>query len=225
LITACPPYNVPKAIKIPEPKITQNGTLNSLKNPPANKEAVIIPMAFWVSFIPWERETAEAEKIWPKRKNWEILKGGSFEKKILISQEKTKIKKMATKNPIIGAKIIPLAILIKPLVLKAEIPTETRAAPNNPPTKEWVTEIGMPNLVDRTTQITAPIRAKIKSGWEITSGKTIPLPMVLATSVVIKAPERLKTAAKKIALLKERARVEIVVAIELAQSFAPFQKS
>lgn len=132
---------------------------------------------------------------------------------------------MATKNPITGAKIIPLAILINPWVFKAEKPTETKTTPIKPPIKEWVTEIGIPNLVEKATQIIAPRRAKIKRGWEIISGETIPLPMVLATSVVMKAPKRLKKAAKMTAFLKERVLVETVVAMELAQSLAPFQKS
>lgn len=112
---------------------------------------------------------------------------------------------MATRKPMMGAKIIPMTTFIKPEPTKAKIPTETKVAPIKPPTKEWVTEIGMPNLVERDTQMIAPIRAKIKSCWEISSGETMPLPMVLATSVVINAPRRLKLAAKKIALLKERA--------------------
>jgi hypothetical protein len=58
----------------------------------------------------------------------------------------------------------------------------------------------------------------------IISDITIPLPIVLATSVVIKAPKRLKTAARAIAFLKERARVDTLGAITLAASLAPFQK-
>jgi len=45
--------------------------------------------------------------------------------------------------------------------------------------------------------------------------------MVLATSVVIKAPITLKNAAKKIALEGDKTRLETVVAMELAQSLAP----
>lgn len=83
----------------------------------------------------------------------------------------------------------------------------------------------MPDLVEIITQIIAPIKAEIKSSWEIISIFTIPFPMVLATSVEKKAPKILKKAANINACLKERALVEIVVAMELAASLAPFQKS
>lgn len=87
-----------------------------------------------------------------------------------MNQEKPKIKKIARKNPSIGAKIIPAATLMSPLLTMAEIPTETKAAPMSPPIKEWVTEIGMPYFVEKIVQIIAPIKAKIKRDWEVISG-------------------------------------------------------
>ena len=51
---------------------------------------------------------------------------------------------------------------------------------------------------------------------------TMPLPMVVATLVEIKAPTRFSTAAIITALRIESARVEIQVAIALAESLKPF---
>jgi hypothetical protein len=53
----------------------------------------------------------------------------------------------------------------------------------------------------------------------------IPLPTVVATAVVTKAPARFATAATKTAVRGESARVETEVATALAVSWNPFVKS
>ena len=59
----------------------------------------------------------------------------------------------------------------------------------------------------------------------ITSGSTIPLAMVAATLNEMNAPTKLRTAAMATAARGESARVETLVAIELAVSWKPFVKS
>jgi hypothetical protein len=82
--------------------------------------------------------------------------------KALISQDIISIKIIAKENPTMGANIMPIIIFTKPEVIKAEVPAEIIAGPIRPPIKECVTDTGIPNLVEKATQIIAPIRAKIK---------------------------------------------------------------
>ena len=60
---------------------------------------------------------------------------------------------------------------------------------------------------------------------ETTSGPTMPLPTVWATSVPKKAPTRLSDAAMNTAILGESTLVDTMVAMALAESCAPLVKS
>jgi hypothetical protein len=62
-------------------------------------------------------------------------------------------------------------------------------------------------------------------GRVITSGLTIPLAIVAATSRETNAPRKLRMAAPKTAKRGDIALVEILVAIALAVSWKPFVKS
>jgi len=62
-ITFHPIKNVPIPIANPQAIFTHKGTTKLLINPPESRAAVIMPIAFWVSFIPWVKDTKEAEII------------------------------------------------------------------------------------------------------------------------------------------------------------------
>jgi hypothetical protein len=57
------------------------------------------------------------------------------------------------------------------------------------------------------------------------SGEAIYDPTVLATSLLTKAPQKLRMEQKIIALVGDKTRVEITVAIAPAASFQPLDKS
>ena len=71
----------------------------------------------------------------------------------------------------------------------------------------------------------APTKAAATVVCWITDGSTIPPPIILATAVDIKAPAMFKTAANSTAHPGVRTWVETTVAMALALSCQPFEKS
>ena len=105
------------------------------------------------------------------------------------------------------------------------VPPAAIAEPIIPPISAWLELDGSPKNQVIRFQVIAPTRPAITTSSVITSGSTMPLAIVAATSMETKAPAKLSTAALATAARGLRARVETLVAIELAVSWKPFVKS
>ena len=100
-------------------------------------------------------------------------------------------------------------------------PPAARHAPTRLATREWLTLTGKPRRVADSTQITDAKMAAMTVYSLISSGLTIPLPMVLATAVPVSAPIRLKVAPMATAASGVMTRVETTVAMAFAASLMP----
>ena len=112
----------------------------------------------------------------------------------------------------------PENIFIKPFQLISFGPKPAIAAPTNPPIKAWDELLGIPKYQVKRFQNMAPMRAALKISGVTTSGLMIPLPIVAATAVPLKAPKKFKLAATIMAARGLKALVETEVAIALAVS-------
>jgi len=127
--------------------------------------------------------------------------------------------KKETINPKTGAIMIKMAILKIPAKTIAFIPEQANAAPAKPPTSVCEELDGIPHHHVKRFQIIAADIAAAMVAKLITSGFTIPFPMVVATvSGNIKKAIKLKNAAHQTAANGDNTLVETIVAIELAQS-------
>src|SRR6266550_5081373 len=104
-------------------------------------------------------------------------------------------------------------------------PDWTSAAPISPPNRACDELDGKPSHQVSRFQTIAPTSAARTVFSVARPVSMIPLPTVLATAVVTKAPARFATAATKTAVLGESARVETEVATALAVSWNPLVKS
>ena len=101
------------------------------------------------------------------------------------------------------------------------------APPVMPAISEWDFEQGMPNTQHTTPQAMAPIMAatNARSAAFVSPEKSTIPNIVFATAVEMNVmptrPTKLKTAARAIAALGERQRVETTVAIAFGASVAP----
>src|SRR4051812_26227947 len=80
-------------------------------------------------------------------------------------------------------------------------------APTRPPISAWEELEGMPKYQVTKFQATAARRAARTTDWVTTPGSTMPFPRVAATSVEIRAPRTLATAAIASATVGLSARV------------------
>src|SRR4029077_9225203 len=100
-----------------------------------------------------------------------------------------------------------------------------RAAPTRPPISACDELDGSPSHHVARFQAIAPKRAASTVFVVTSSVSSTPLPTVVATAVVTKAPTRLATDATATASLGGSARVEIDVATAFAVSWKPLVKS
>src|SRR5579875_1831745 len=101
---------------------------------------------------------------------------------------------------------------------------DASAAPTSPPIRACEDEDGKPKYQVPTFQAIAPTSAASTTtspAFPPEGGGMMPDPIVAATFVEISAPTMLKTAAMTSATRGVRARVEIEVAIALAESWNP----
>src|ERR1700716_1052013 len=134
----------------------------------------------------------------------------------------------ATRNPIGGDRTsqvttFPTSLQRTPL----KPPAAAIPAPTRPPTEGWVELLGSPAYQVTRFHTVAPSRAAMMTP---TVGWASSLAIVLETALpkkmtVTRAPTRLKTADIGTAILGERARVEMEVAMALAVSWKPLVKS
>ena len=104
---------------------------------------------------------------------------------------------------------------------RAPRPAWATTAPARPPTRAWLELEGMPKY-----QVIRFQRMAAKSAETTTAGTTywesaMPLAMVMATAVPIRAPPKLRMPAIRMALRAESTPVETTVAMALAVSWKP----
>ena len=104
-------------------------------------------------------------------------------------------------------------------------PCATIADPMTPPMRAWLELDGSPRNHVIRFQVIAPTRPARMMLSVMAAGSTIPLAIVAATLNEMKAPMKLRIAAIATAFRGDSARVETLVAIELAVSWNPFVKS
>src|SRR5512143_3510285 len=97
----------------------------------------------------------------------------------------------------------------------------------SPPMRACDEDDGRPRYQVNRFQKMAPIRAARVRAWHplTISAWTMPFPMVWATLMPMNAPTRLSKAAMSTAVRGESTLVETIVAIALAESWAPLVKS
>src|SRR6266540_1499947 len=94
-----------------------------------------------------------------------------------------------------------------------------------PPIKAWEELVGSPRINVNRFHAIAPIRAAITVVCAMADASTMPPPIILATAVDMNAPAMLSTAAIRTAHPGLRTWVETTVAMALALSCQPFEKS
>src|SRR5690349_7240122 len=104
----------------------------------------------------------------------------------------------------------------------ASKPTAATAEPTTPPIRACEELDGNPNHQVIRFQAIAPIKPAKTIVGVITSASTTSLATVAATLIEMKAPTKLRMAAKAIATCGRAAPVEIEVATTLAVSWNPF---
>jgi len=112
-----------------------------------------------------------------------------------------------------------------PAHLTTSKPFAALAEPTMPPIRAWLELEGRPRYQVIRFQVIAPTSPARTMSSVMTPWSTIPLAIVAATFSETKAPAKLSTAAISTAARGESARVETLVAIELAVSWKPFVKS
>ena len=97
-------------------------------------------------------------------------------------------------------------------------PAAATPAPTIEKMSAWLELEGMPKRQVTRSQAMADRSAAMTRSWVVTVGGTIPLPMVVATAVPVKAPKTLSTPAISTAVPGFRTRVATEVAMALAVS-------
>ena len=112
-------------------------------------------------------------------------------------------------------------IFERPLETTDPKPDLATAAPTIPPTRACDDELGRPRYQVSMFQKMAAMSADATRLLVTKVGSTMPLPMVLATAVVRKAPAKFRVADSRMAWRGERTRVDTTVAMALAASCMP----
>ena len=216
-----PPAAVPSAMAAAHAATTQNGMgkdpPTGTTNPPATRAMVMRPMVFWASLPPWESAMEEAERTW-KILNQRFSLPGAVLRKI---QKVATMVRWPTTKPMMGERRRARPMSFRPAQWKSPNPCLAATAPTMPPMRAWDEEEGSPFHQVRRFQMMAPMSAAMTVSRSIFEGSTMPLPMVVATALLMKAPRKLRLAARKMAHGMLSAPVSTVVAMELAVSWKP----
>src|SRR5262249_23918571 len=142
------------------------------------------------------------------------------------SHETINTSNKASRKPSNGESTMAAVVIPRPLHTIALRPAFIIPAPASPPIKACELLEGIPSHQVSTFQQIAPINAPKITAPSTTSPATIPVPTVCATwSPKNKNAMKLKNAAQITATCGRSTRVETTVAIELAASCRPFNKS
>src|ERR1019366_2778912 len=182
----------------------------------------MMPMLFCASLVPCPRLYPAAETSCRRRNHLSTRCGGC----LCTAQLVITVTITAITKPINGARKMNRMGLTQPLPMIAAVPALDRAAPPYPPISAGDELVGKPRISVNKFQEIAPSRPAIRTYSLTISMRTKPPPMVLATAVPkINAATKFQNAAHRTAQSGFRTRVETIVAIELAASCQPFEKS
>ncbi len=212
-----PPAAVPSEIAPAASTITQMGTLNTGRIPAATSAAVMIPIVFWAPLEPWLNAIYAAEISWSRRKR-SLIRCGSARRNTLSSRT---ITRNAPARPMIGEPTRGTTTFVAiASTCTAEAPSAASVAPSSPPISAWLLELGSASRQVIRFQAIPPISAAAMTTWPWppTGVVTMPLPMVAATSVPVRAPRKFAIAERTMANSGRSARVETEVAIAFAVS-------
>src|SRR6476620_10910214 len=120
---------------------------------------------------------------------------------------------------------MPLRTLLTPSKMIASVPAAAMPAPTIEKTRAWLELDGMPYHQVIRFQVIAAMSDAPTNSIVASSGGMMPLPMVVATAVPVRAPRTFMTAAISTARPGLSTRVATEVAIALAVSWKPLMKS
>jgi hypothetical protein len=181
----------------------------------------MMPMAFCASLAPWLKAMKQADTSC-SRLNSRVAT-------LRVTRKQTQLINTINENPMAnpknGARTMASITGRSPDHFTVAHPPCVTAAPSSPPINAWDELVGNPsNSVKRFHKI-APANAAATISWVTKSELTIPAPTILATAVDMKAPATLRTPAAMTATSGLTTLVETTVAMELALSCQPFEKS
>jgi hypothetical protein len=204
--------------------ITQNGgrSKSSARWPEATSASAMMPIVFWASFVPCVKATNPPETSWSRRKT-RLTVPGARRRTIHMSAT---ISAAAPAIPKSGAASEGMATFsTRPSHCTTSNPLAAIAEPVMPPISAWLELEGRPRYHVIRFHVIAPTSPPSTTSSVMTPGTTMPFATVAATSNKTKAPATFRTAADRTAGRGASARVETLVAIELAVSWKPFVKS
>ncbi len=181
-----------------------------------------MPIVFCASFVPCVNATNAPDTSWALRKPRFTFVGA----RRATSQVIPRMSRKANATPRNGATSDGISTLsLIPSQFTTPQPEAAIAEPIIPPISAWLELEGSPMSHVTRFQVIAPTRPAITTSSVIASWSTMPFAIVAATATETNAPAKLRTAALKTATRGLSARVETLVAIELAVSWKPFVKS
>src|SRR5207253_1101524 len=137
-----------------------------------------------------------------------------------------RMKTAPSRRPTNGDTTMKITIRVIPDHTRTLGPALVSAAPAKAPISACDELVGRPQRHVIQSHVKAAARPAKMSGRSITSGFTMPFPMVVATATPKpKAATKLKKAAQATAARGVSTRVDTTVAIEFAASWKPFMKS
>ena len=216
-----PPIAVPSPIATAQARMTQVGTSTVLMAPAETSASVMIPIAFCASLAPWLKAMRLEDSSCSRRNARLAAPRGTRN----TTQYVARISRYPITNPTSGENSIASSTFCSPDSFTADIPLCASAPPIIPPIRAWDELVGSPSFSVKRFHMIAPDSAAITVvGW-IIAASTIPPPIILATAVDMKAPAMFRTAARRTARPGLSTCVETTVAMALALSCQPFEKS
>src|SRR6266487_2940779 len=181
----------------------------------------MIPMVFWASLPPWPRLKAAAESSCRRRNSPSTRRGVALRNAHRLASISRKPRTM----PNSGDRTMNSTVFWRLAALITDQPALAMPAPTKPPIRACDDEVGRPSHQVVKFHATAPTRLANTTASLTTAGSTI-LPTVLATcDLKIRKARKLKAAAQITATRGVSTLVETTVAIELAASWKPLEKS
>src|SRR5919106_3783174 len=181
----------------------------------------MIPMVFWASLPPWPRLKAAADSSW-RRRNRPSTRAGLARRKI---HKLASMRVNPRASPNSGDSGMNRMVFCRLPASRTPGPALATPAPAKPPISACDEEVGSPSHRVRKFQAMAPTSpAKITAS--LTTAESTIWPTVLATWVwKTRKATKLNSAAQTTATRGASTRVETTVAIELAASWKPLEKS
>src|SRR5918999_15468 len=181
----------------------------------------MIPMVFWASLPPGPRLKAAADSSW-RRRNRPSTRAGLARRK---AHKLASMRMNPRASPNSGDSGMNRMVFCRLPASRTPKPALATPAPAKPPISACDEEVGSPSHQVRTFQLMAPTSpAKITAS--LTTAESTIWPTVLATWVwKTRKATKLNSAAQTTATRGASTRVETTVAIELAASWKPLEKS